>query len=97
MVVAFRRDGQSARSWSLWIDRHRDALERSGVPDFVYTDKRHWVFLLEHNGWDADTGWRVEMLAPQQAAQLHEFIVREYGRDEYRGLLRALEAVSGQV
>jgi hypothetical protein len=95
--VAFRRDGQSARSWSVWLDRHRDALVRCGIPDFLYAGERRWVRLLEHDGWDAETGWRVEMLAPQQAGYLQELIIREYGADSYRGLLRALRAVTREV
>jgi len=81
----------------LWLDRHRDALVRCGIPDFLYAEEQRWVRLLEEDGWDAETGWRVEMLAPHQAACLREFIVLEYGRDPYRGLLRALETVTGQI
>jgi len=77
--VTFRRLGQAAHSWSLWLDRHRDALVRCGMPDFLYADERLRLRLLEEDGWDAETGWRVEMLAPQQAGQLQEFIIREYG------------------
>jgi hypothetical protein len=93
--MAFRRDGQAGRALSLWLDRHRDALVRCGIPDFVYAEERRWVGLLDADGWDAETGWRVGMLTPQQADYLQDFVIREYGPDSYRGLLRALRAVIG--
>ena len=37
--MGFRRDGQAARSWFLWLDRHRDALVECGLPTFLYTDE----------------------------------------------------------
>ena len=94
--MAFRRDGQATRSWSLWLDRHRDALVRCGIPDFLDAEERRWVRLLEADGWDAETGWRVEMVTPQLAGHLQEFVTREYGPDSYRGLLRVLRAVTGE-
>jgi hypothetical protein len=94
--MAFRRDGQAAHSWSLWLGHHRDALVRCGIPDSLYAEERRWVGLLEGDGWDAETGWRVEMLTPQQAGRLGEFVIREYGPDSYRGLLRALGALTGE-
>ena len=94
--MAFRRDGQAGRAWSLWLERNRDALVRCGMPDFLYAEERCWIGLLEADGWDAETGWRVEMLTPQQADHLQEFAIREYGPDSYRGLLRALRAVTGE-
>jgi hypothetical protein len=88
--VAFRRDGKAARGWDEWLDRHRDALVRCGIPEFLYGEERRWLRFLEEDGWDGETGWQVEMLAPQQAVHLKDFIIREYGPDSYRGLLRAL-------
>jgi hypothetical protein len=94
--MSFRRDGEAARSWAVWLDKHRDDLVDCGVPDFVYADRPRWLRLLEEDGWDPVTGWKVEMLPAHQAALLHSFIIREYGRDRYRGLIRALESVVGQ-
>jgi hypothetical protein len=94
--VAFRRDRQAAHCWSLWLGHHRDALVRCGIPEFLYAEERRWVRLLEEDGWDAESGWRVEMLTPQQAGRLQEFVIREYGPDSYRGLLRAIRAVTGE-
>jgi hypothetical protein len=92
--VAFQRDGQAARGWFVWLDCHRDTLVRCGIPDFLYGEERRWLGFLEEDGWDAETGWRVEMLAPQQAVHLQDFIIREYGPESYRGLLRALRSVT---
>ena len=95
--MAFRRDTQAARSWSLWLDRHRDTLVRCGLPHFVYADEPRWFRFLGHDGWDAETGWRVEMLTPDQAARLHEFVVQEHGREPHRGLCRTLESVTDRL
>jgi hypothetical protein len=71
-------------------------LTRCGIPDYLYAEERLRVGLLEEGGWDAETGWRVEMLMPQQAGHLQEFVIREYGPDSYRGLLRVLTGVTGE-
>jgi hypothetical protein len=95
--MAYRRDEQAARSWYLWLDDHRDALVRCGLPAFAYADEARWLRFLGHDGWDAETGWNVEMLTIGQAARLFEFVAREYGHERYRGLLRVLSMVTGRV
>jgi hypothetical protein len=97
ILVSFRHNGEAARKWSIWLDKHRDDLVRSGVPDFLYSERLRWFRLLEEDGWDPVTGWKVEMLPAQQAVLLHSFVIRQYGRDRYRGLIRALESVTGQL
>jgi hypothetical protein len=94
--VAFRRDGEAARSWSLWLDRHHEGLLRCGIPDFLYTEERRWVQFLEADGWDSKSGWRIQMLTPQQAGHLRDLVIREYGSNSSRGLIRALRAVMGE-
>jgi hypothetical protein len=94
--MSFGHDGQATRSWRSWLDKHRGELLKSGVPDFLYSERWRWIRLLEEDGWDPITGWKVEMLPADQAVFLHAFIVREYGRDRYRGLIRALAVVTGQ-
>jgi hypothetical protein len=71
-------------------------LVRCGLPEFLYVEERRWVKLLEEDGWDAETGWRVEMLTPQQAGHLQEFVNRKHGPDSYRGLLRVLRTIKGE-
>jgi hypothetical protein len=81
----------------LWLDRNRDALVRCGVPSFLYADENRWLGLLEHDGWDAETGWKVEMLTAAEAGRLSDFIAGKYGKERCRGLYRALASVSGEV
>jgi hypothetical protein len=95
--MSFRRDGEAARSWGAWLDKHRNDLVKCGVPDFLYAERLRWLGLLEEDGWDPVTGWKVDMLGAHQAALLHSFLVCEYGADRYRGLIRALESVMGQL
>jgi hypothetical protein len=71
-------------------------LVRCNVADFLYAEERRWVRLLEEDGRDAETGWQVEAMTPQQAGRLQGFVIREYGPDPYRGLRRALRAVTGE-
>ena len=52
---------------------------------------------MGHEGWDAETGWKVDLLTQGQAMRLAEFIAGAYGRDDYSGLLRAIQTVTGQV
>jgi hypothetical protein len=94
--VVFGRDRQAARSWSLWLDRHREELVRCGIADFLYSDERRWIRFLEADGWDAETAWRVDMLTPQQPGDLRDLVIRNYGPDSYRGLTRVLRVVMGE-
>jgi hypothetical protein len=95
--MAFRRDGQAARAWCVWLERRRNALVRCGLPAFVFQDEERWLRFLGHDGWDAETGWKVEMLTVGQAAELAEFVAKEFGRGAFRGLIRALRTVTGEL
>jgi hypothetical protein len=91
--MAVRRDGPRARSWQRWLDQNRDALIRCSLPEFVFSDDSRWLRFIEHGGWDHETGWRVEMLSPDQASALSDFITDQYSNEEYREILRVLGAV----
>jgi hypothetical protein len=91
--MAFRRDSQRARSWQRWLDQHQDTLIRCSLPEFLVSDELRWFRFIGHDGWDQETGWKVEVLAPEQAAALSDPIMSEYGCQEYRGLLRVLDTV----
>ena len=90
--MAFRRDRRS-RSWQDWRDLHRDVLIRCSLPEFVFAEQARWLRFIEHDGWDHETGWNVEMLSSSDAADFINFITDQYGSERYRGLLRVLDLV----
>jgi hypothetical protein len=71
---------------------HQDELIAAAVPDWLYRDEMRWYRFLEEGGWDQRTGWKVELLSPEEARRLRDFIVREYGSDTYACCLRSLES-----
>ena len=91
--MSFRRSSEEPRRWQQWLARHRDALTSAGLPDWVYADELRWVRFLEEGGLDWESGWRVEMLSAPQAQSFQSFVLQEYGEEQYRCCLRALEAV----
>jgi hypothetical protein len=88
--MAFRRDGGEANEWKRWRAKHRDALTRAGIPDDLLADKLRWLVFLESGGWDAESGFKVDMLSRNQAAELHALLVREYGEGLSGGCIQIL-------
>jgi hypothetical protein len=89
--MGYRRDSDGQRAWQAWIDQHRNDLLRCSLPEFVFSDDQRWFRFVEHDGWDQETGWNVTMLSPDQASALYDFLMSEYGSDEYRLLLQNLD------
>lgn len=77
--MAFRRDGDKVHEWKRWLTRNRAELIRAGVPDEILRDERRWGVFLESGGWDAESGFKVDMLSLAQARELHALLLREYG------------------
>src|SRR5688500_18861003 len=92
--MSFRRDGGKAQRWQQWLAEHRSALTAAGVPDWVWSEQQRWLRFLGEGGLDWESGWRVEMLSPEQALRLREFVLRVYGADEHLCLLRSLRLVA---
>jgi hypothetical protein len=92
--MSFRRDGGKAYRWQQWLAEHRESLTAAGVPDWVWSEELRWIRFLEEGGMDWESGWRVEMLSPDQAFRLRVFILRVYRHDEYSCLLRSLHRVA---
>jgi len=88
--MSFRHDGKQAHEWKQWLETHRDDILRCGLPDSVLQSKFHWLRFLEES-YDQWTGWSPSMLSRQQAQALHEWILREYGNEQYRGCLHEIE------
>lgn len=91
--MSFRRDSEEIRSWREWIEKHRGSLIESTLLEYVYSDRMTWLRFLEHGGWHQETHWSVTMLSPKHAAVLSDFIISEYGDQDYRYLLQSLVAV----
>jgi hypothetical protein len=52
-----------------------------------------WLRFLEEGGLDKESGWRVEVLSPEQAERFRGFRVKEFGPEQYRCCLQSLELV----
>jgi hypothetical protein len=88
--MSFRRNTEKERALHKWIARNKDMLVKSGIPDFVYSDKLTWFRFLEPGGWHHEPGWSVNMLSSHEAAVFSDFIAGEYGEEEYCYLLQNL-------
>ena len=75
--MAFHRNSDRARSWSKWVELHRDELNRCGIPPFLTDDEFRWLRFVEH-GYDGETGWSPKLLTAAASAKLAEFIRREH-------------------
>ena len=76
--MSFRRDGKAANRWRDWRASHAAALSECGLPEAVFRDEAVWEnFLAEgyvgagHGAW---SGWKVELLSPEQARRLDDFL-----------------------
>ena len=88
--MAFRREGARSHAWQQWLAKHQNELVAIGLPDWIYIDQRRWTCFLQEGGLDWESHWGVEMLSPQQAKRLRDFIVSEYGSEEHNCCLREL-------
>jgi hypothetical protein len=89
--MRYRRDSQGQRQWQEWVAEHKEALGECSLPQFVFSERLTWLRFLEHGGWHPQPRWSIRMLSPHQAKIFYDFIVSEYGTDQYRPLLRNLE------
>jgi len=88
--MAFRRDGDKSHEWKRWLAQHRQTLIRTGIPDSILRDERYWLVFLESGGWDAESGFDVDALTLDQARELHDFLVAQYGTGTSGGCIQVL-------
>ncbi len=80
--MSFRKKHDQSVTWKRWRDRHRDELAAAGVPDWIYSEKRRWLFFLQEDGRDWESGFDVEMLSGSQASRLLTCLERELAASE---------------
>jgi len=98
--MSFRRKRDE---WDEFLKRHGAELRECGVPDEVTRDRMRFLRFLDH-GFDQDgwfesrpcAPWSTDMLSPEQATRLAAFIVRHFGEESYRDLLRELRRMGPQ-
>jgi hypothetical protein len=76
--MGYRKQSNEQHSWKQWLAKSRADLINAGLPDFLWAERLRWLHFVEH-GYDHQTGWKPEMLAPVQLEALRKFIEREYG------------------
>lgn len=92
--MSFRRKRDE---WDGLLKRHGAELRACGVPDYVTADRDRFLRFLGH-GFDQDgrfeskpsAAWSADLLAPEQAGRLANFLERHFGEGQYRDLLREL-------
>jgi hypothetical protein len=92
--MSFRRKRDA---WDEFLKRHGAELRACGVPDDVVGDRGRFLRFLDH-GFDRDgwwlqrpcVPWSIEMLTAEQAGRLADFVVRHFGEEPYRDLVREL-------
>jgi hypothetical protein len=76
--MSFRRKSKVAKSWREWKEKHTEALSQCGLPEVVYKDAVAWEnFLFQGflpDGCGVWSGWKVEMLSPDQARRFYDFL-----------------------
>lgn len=90
--MAFRRDREQALTWQRWIDEHYDQLVATSVPKEIYSDQFRWQRFLESGGWDAESGWHVEMLSQQQAQHLCSLVTGTSAQPD-KSIIQAIRKV----
>lgn len=79
--MSFRRDGKARRAWEDWRARHAPTLAACGLPDVVCRDEIAWEnFLVDGflpDGSGSWSGWKIEMLSPEQARRFYHFLEDE--------------------
>jgi hypothetical protein len=92
--MSFRRQRDE---WDEFLKRHGAELRACGLPDEVTRDRGRFLRFLDHcfdqDGWYESrpcTPWSIDVLTPEQATRLADFIARHFGEEQYRDLLREL-------
>ncbi len=93
--MSFRRKRDESADF---LKKHGPELRACGVPDFITRDRMRFFSFLEHGGFDESgwyetkpsTAWSIAFLTSDKAGRLAEFIVRHFGEEQYRFLLRGL-------
>ena len=55
--------------WKRWKQSNRAQLDRCGVPEFILDDENRWLIFLQEGGWDAESGFKLEMLQVSELEQ----------------------------
>ena len=93
--MGYGRDKQQRRDWARWLERNRERLLLTGIPEEVFSDELRWHRLLEECGDDYPSGWNVEMISDAEAARLYRFLREHYPNADCRGLRQRLDTRRG--
>ena len=92
--MSFRRKRDE---WDEFLKQHGAELRECGVPDYVTRHRMRFFVFLDHGYDDWGQGerqladvWTIKFLSSEQAARLADFIVRHFGEEQYRDLVREL-------
>jgi hypothetical protein len=76
------------------VGQHFDELTAAGVPLEIFSNEYRWANFLEEGGIDWESGWRVEVLSPQQAERLRRFLIVNENRSGLATCFRILAEIA---
>jgi hypothetical protein len=82
-AMGYRKPSNECQDWKRWLENHRTDLLNAGLPDFLWESKLRWLSFIEE-GYDHETGWKPELLLPEQRKSLRDFVEREYSHNSGR-------------
>jgi hypothetical protein len=87
--MSFRRPGKPLhrlqREWTGWREKHRVALQRTGLPESVLEDEERWWDFLQHSYLDHHSdplGFTVDQLSAEQKHELRQFLLQTLSANE---------------
>ncbi|MBX3449028.1 MAG: hypothetical protein KF777_05670 [Planctomycetaceae bacterium] len=92
--MSFRRNPDRPLAWKRWVGQHFDELTAAGVRLEIFSNEYRWANFLEEGGIDWESGWRIEMLSPQQAERLHRFLIANENRSGLATCFRILAEIA---
>jgi hypothetical protein len=86
--MSFRRDESRANDWKKRLQRNPELVQRAGLPDIVYKDRRSWCFFIQEGclpGTPLIDALTI-LSEPQQRA-LHELLSQVLSEQERVGTI----------
>lgn len=76
--MSFQQHREKTRDWREWVRRNHNRLVDCGIPHDVVADELRWFVFIDHC-YDQWSGWSIDQLSAEQARNLFDFLIDEYG------------------
>jgi hypothetical protein len=95
-MSAYRRPSGTGPESSRWRLANRVKLKKCGVPGEVAESHRGWIYALLHGDDYLGTGWDVSWITDQQAKELLDLLLANFGDQSGYDLIRLLKRRVGR-